>query len=323
MGPVEAASRGARSALLAAPAWQIWGALLIVYVVWGSTYLGIRIVVETMPPMFALGIRFGISAVIIGVILVIRKGPGVLRITRRQLLGALLIGSLLLGIGNGGVMLGERDVPSALAALIIGVIPLVVLVMRRLMGEAIVRTQVVGVAAGLLGLAVLVAPLGLSGTVAPLGILLLLGSTIGWAYGSVLSRVVSLPSDLVRDHVLRVHRGLPVRARRGRAHGRVVERATSHLVDGVAGRARVPHRVRVAHRVLGLHVAPPARAGLARHDLRVRQPGGGGRPRLVRAGRDHHAHDAHRRVHVLASVAIIIRLQRPSGAATEPVPEAA
>ncbi len=189
------ASRGAKSALLAAPAWQIWGALLIVYVVWGSTYLGIRIVVETMPPMFTLGIRFGLSAVIIGVILVIRKGPGVLRITRQQLLGSLLIGSLLLGIGNGGVMLGERDVPSALAALIIGVIPLVVLVMRRLMGEAIVRTQVVGVAAGLLGLVVLVAPLGLSGTVAPLGIVLLLGSTIGWAYGSVMSRVVSLPSD--------------------------------------------------------------------------------------------------------------------------------
>ena len=163
--------------------------------VWGSTYLGIRIVVETMPAMLALGIRFGLAAVIMGVVLVIRKGPGVLRVTRQQLLGALLIGTLLLGIGNGGVMLGERDVPSAMAALMIGVIPLVVLVIRRLMGEVIDRTQVVGVTAGLLGLVVLVAPLGLSGTVAPLGILLLLGSTIGWAYGSVMSRVVQLPAD--------------------------------------------------------------------------------------------------------------------------------
>ena len=193
--PAAAAVRGARSALLPAAAWQVWGALLIVYVVWGSTYLGIRIVVETMPAMLALGIRFGLAAVIMGVVLVIRKGPGVLRVTRQQLLGALLIGTLLLGIGNGGVMLGERDVPSALTALIIGVIPLVVLVIRRSMGEAIARNQIIGVTAGLLGLVILVAPLGLSGTVAPLGIVLLLGSTIGWAGGSVMSRVVRLPPD--------------------------------------------------------------------------------------------------------------------------------
>jgi len=187
--------RRARTALLPAPAWQVWGALLIVYVVWGSTYLGIRIVVETMPPLLSLGIRFGLAAVIMGTVLVIRRGPRVLRVTRAELLGALLIGGLLLGIGNGGVMLGERDVPSAMAALIVGVIPLVVLIIRRLMGETIDRTQVIGVTAGLIGLVVLVAPLGLSGTVAPLGIFLLLGSTIGWAYGSVLSRVVRLPRD--------------------------------------------------------------------------------------------------------------------------------
>jgi drug/metabolite transporter (DMT)-like permease len=187
--------RRARTALLAAPAWQVWGALLIVYVVWGSTYLGVRIVVETMPPLFALGMRFGLAAVIMGAILVVRKGPRVLLISRPQLRGALLIGALLLGIGNGGVMLGERDVPSGLAALMIGVIPLVVLIIRRLMGEAIDRNQVAGVTVGMIGLVILVAPLGLDGSVAPLGILLLLGSTIGWAYGSVLSRVVQLPPD--------------------------------------------------------------------------------------------------------------------------------
>ena len=178
-----------------APAWQIWGAMLIVYVVWGSTYLGIRIVVETMPPLLTLGIRFGIAAAIMGVILAIRSGPGVLRVTRQELLGSLLIGALLLGIGNGGVMLGERDVPSGLTALILGVIPLIVLIIRRIMGERIDRIQVIGVTAGLVGLVVLVAPLGVDGTVALVGIVLLLGSTIGWAYGSVLSRQVALPRD--------------------------------------------------------------------------------------------------------------------------------
>ncbi len=184
-----------RSALREAPSWQIWGALLIVYVVWGSTYLGIRIVVETMPPLFALGLRFGIAALIMGIILVIRKGPRVLRVTRAELLGALLIGTLLLGVGNGGVMLGEETVPSGLAALIIGVVPLLVLVMRRLQGERIERTQMIGVVGGLLGLVILLAPLGMSGSVAPVGIALLLLSTIGWSYGSVISGRRRLPRD--------------------------------------------------------------------------------------------------------------------------------
>ncbi len=187
--------RAATSALQVAPAWQVWGALLIVYVVWGSTYLGIRIVVESMPPMFTIGIRFAAAALIMGVILMVRHGPAVLRVSRSQLLGAMLIGGLLLGLGNGGVVLGERDVPSGLAALIVGVVPLVVLIIRRSMGERIDRIQVVGVTGGLLGLVILIAPLGLSGAVKPLGLGLLLASTVAWSYGSVLSRRVRLPRD--------------------------------------------------------------------------------------------------------------------------------
>src|SRR6186713_2686980 len=114
----------------AAPAWQVWAALLIVYVVWGSTYLGIRVVVETMPALISGGIRFAICAVLMGLILAIRKGPGALRVPRQEAMGALFIGALLLGVGNGGVILAERDVPSGLTALIVGVVPLVVLVMR-------------------------------------------------------------------------------------------------------------------------------------------------------------------------------------------------
>ena len=184
-----------RGRALEAPAWQVWAALLIVYVVWGSTYLGIRVVIETMPPLLAGGIRFGLSAAIMGVILALRHGPGVLRVTRAEASGALLIGALLLGVGNGGVMLAERDVPSGLAALIVGVVPLVVLVMRRLRGDRIERVQLLGVVGGAVGLVILVAPLGLSGEVAPLGLALLLGSTLGWSYGSVISRHTRLPRD--------------------------------------------------------------------------------------------------------------------------------
>lgn len=178
-----------------AAGWQVWAALLIVYVVWGSTYLGIRVVVETMPPLISGGIRFAVCAVLMGLILAIRRGPGTLRVSREEARGALFIGALLLGVGNGGVLLAERDVPSGLTALIVGVVPLVVLVMRRLRGEHIERIQVVGVLGGAMGLVVLVAPLGLAGDVAPLGLLLLLGSVTGWAYGSIASSHTSLPRD--------------------------------------------------------------------------------------------------------------------------------
>jgi drug/metabolite transporter (DMT)-like permease len=164
-------------------------------VVWGSTYLFIRIVIETMPALLSGGIRFAICSVLMGLILAIRKGPRALRVSRTEARGALFIGALLLGVGNGGVLLAERDVPSGLTALIVGVVPLVVLVMRRLRGERIERIQAMGVLGGALGLVVLVAPLGLTGEVAPLGLLILLCSVTGWAYGSISSGHIALPRD--------------------------------------------------------------------------------------------------------------------------------
>ncbi len=178
-----------------APAWQVWVGLLIVYIVWGSTYLGIRVVVETMPPLIAVGIRFLLAAAIMGVALVLLRGLSVLRVGRPELGGAVLVGALLLGGGNGGVMLGERDVPSGIAALIVGIVPVMVLIVRRLTGEAIDRVQALGVAGGLVGLVVLVAPLGLSGDVAPLGIAFLVASTVSWSLGSVASSRIRMPRD--------------------------------------------------------------------------------------------------------------------------------
>ena len=67
---------------------RIWVALGIVYVVWGSTYLGIAIAIETMPPMLSGALRFLTAALLLGAFLLIRKGPGVFRMTRRQFAGA-------------------------------------------------------------------------------------------------------------------------------------------------------------------------------------------------------------------------------------------
>src|SRR5580765_3771176 len=97
----------------------VWVALVTVYLVWGSTYLGIRVVVETAPPLLAMGVRFLAAGLLLAAVLVVRKGPRVLAVTRRQLGGAALVGVLLLLCGNGGVAVAEQTVPSGIAALLV------------------------------------------------------------------------------------------------------------------------------------------------------------------------------------------------------------
>lgn len=178
-----------------APSWLVWAALLVIYVVWGSTYLAIRLVVETMPPLLAASGRFLTAGLIIAIVLAVRHGPGVLRLSRAEISGAGFVGVALLLGGNGLVSLGERDVPSGLAALIIAVVPLWVVILRLLGAERIRRGTLVGVALGIVGVAVLVVPRGFSGSVAAVGMLMLVGSGASWAVGSYYSRRVALPRN--------------------------------------------------------------------------------------------------------------------------------
>lgn len=179
----------------AAPEWQIWAALLVIYVVWGSTYLAIRVVVETMPPLLSAGVRFLIAAVILSAYVALRRGPAALRLSRREWVGAGFVGLALLLGGNGLVMLGERDVPSALAALIVAVIPLYVVLLRFLFKERVGAMTVIGVLIGFVGVAVLIVPRGIDGTVAVGGMVLLLLAPASWSVGTYFSKRVELPSD--------------------------------------------------------------------------------------------------------------------------------
>lgn len=178
-----------------APPWLVWAALLVIYVVWGSTYLAIRLVVETMPPLLAASGRFLTAGLVIGAVLVVRHGPRVVRLTRAEMAGSTFVGVALLLGGNGLVSLGERDVPSGLAALIIAIVPLWVVMLRMLSAEQVRRGTLVGVVLGILGVAVLVVPRGLSGSVATAGMLMLIVSGACWSIGSYYSRRLALPPD--------------------------------------------------------------------------------------------------------------------------------
>ena len=180
----------------AAPEWQIWAALLVIYIVWGSTYLGIRVVVTGgMPPLLSAGVRFLAAAVVLLAFVALRKGPSSLRLSRREWLGAGFVGLALLLGGNGLVMLGEVTVPSALAALIIAVIPLYVVVLRFIFGERVPAATLLGVIVGFIGVAFLIVPRGIDGSVDLGGMLILLLAPLSWSIGTYFSKRVDLPAD--------------------------------------------------------------------------------------------------------------------------------
>jgi drug/metabolite transporter (DMT)-like permease len=172
---------------------NIWLALGVVYVVWGSTYLAIAIAVETLPPLLYSGVRFSLAGLILATWLAFRRVD--LRISRRELGGAAAVGILMLASGNGLVSVAERTVPSGVAALIVASIPLWIVLYRMIAGDHVRRDLLAGVLLGLLGVAILVIPGGLNGTIDPFGALLLFGATLSWALGTFLSPRLSTPRN--------------------------------------------------------------------------------------------------------------------------------
>ena len=184
----------------AAPtAVAVWTALITVYLVWGSTYLAIRVVVDTAPPLLAMGARFLAAGLLLASFLLLRRGRSALRVTRRQLGGAALVGILLLLCGNGGVAVAEQTVPSGIAALLVAATPLWLVVLRRLARDRIARLTLVGTLVGFVGIAVLVLPGGLTSPdgspVRAWGLVVVVVAAASWALGSFLSSRIPMPGD--------------------------------------------------------------------------------------------------------------------------------
>jgi drug/metabolite transporter (DMT)-like permease len=176
------------------PAWQVWTGLWIVYLVWGSTYLAIRIMVETMPPLLGAGARFAVAGAVLLAVLAVRRGIRAVRPTRAALLSSLLVGLLLPG-ANAVVTVAEQEVPSNMAALLIASVPLWVIVLRRLAGEEVSKRSIGAVLVGFAGVALLIRPGEQSGDATVLGLLACVGAAVMWASGSFASPRLSLPRD--------------------------------------------------------------------------------------------------------------------------------
>ncbi len=173
--------------------WRIWTALGIVYLVWGSTYLAIKISVETLPPLLSAGLRFTVAGVLLGSILAIRRTP--LRVPWRQATAAAGIGVVLLACGVGLVTVAETRIDSSVAAMIAGSVPLQVILWRTLAREHVATATRVAAVGGLGGLVLIIGPAGISGGSAAIGLAIMLCGSIAWSTGSFVSRRLPLPKD--------------------------------------------------------------------------------------------------------------------------------
>lgn len=164
-------------------------ALVSVYVIWGATYLGMRVALQSFPPFLLAGIRFVIAG---GVMTLFLRARGASLPTRKQWLGSVLIGTLLFLGGNGGVTLAEQWVASGLAAVAVGAVPLWAALFAGFFGRWPTRREWIGLLVGFAGLVLLNFGHAMSATNL-LGPIVLLLSPVCWASGSILSQHISLP----------------------------------------------------------------------------------------------------------------------------------
>jgi drug/metabolite transporter (DMT)-like permease len=172
---------------------SLWTALVTVYFVWGSTYFGIKVTVETMPPLLSAGARFVTAALLLAVTLALLGRS--LRVERREGLAAVGLGVLLLTFGVGVVTLAETRIDSIVAAMIAGSVPLQIVIMRTATGDRVARPTRLAALVGLVGLALIVIPKGTHGGSTALGLVIMLAASISWTTGSFVSPKLRLPAD--------------------------------------------------------------------------------------------------------------------------------
>lgn len=173
---------------------KVWAGLATIYVVWGSTFLAIAVVVRDVPPFLSMAMRhLCAGAIVFAWVLVRRREREPLG--WRQWGAAFVFGGGLFLVGHGALAWAQQDVPSGVAALLVGTIPLwFAIVARIVLGERLGGRAFAGLLLGFAGLALLVDPSGEEGA-EPIGALVIVLGALGWVAGSVYSQRSPLPKD--------------------------------------------------------------------------------------------------------------------------------
>lgn len=173
----------------------VLAAFAVIYIVWGSTYLAIRVAIESMPPFLMAGTRFLIAGALMYGWSRLRGAPRPRRVAWRA---ALLLGALFLLGGNGGVVWAEQHVASGLAAVLVALMPIWTAIVEwvRPGGRRPGLMTTAGLLTGFVGVALLLAP-GSAGAapIHPVGAAVLIAASLSWAIGSVISKGMPLPES--------------------------------------------------------------------------------------------------------------------------------
>jgi drug/metabolite transporter (DMT)-like permease len=175
---------------------QIALAFVSIYTIWGSTYLGIRFAIQSIPPFLMAGIRFIIAG---GVILSWAAAKGIPPANWANWRGAAIVGGLLLLGGNGGVTWAEQTVPSSLAAVLITTVPIWMVIVELFEKDRKLPTShvIIGLIVGFAGVVFLVGPTGYAGgsSLNLLGAAVIILAGLSWAIGSVYSKHTPQPKS--------------------------------------------------------------------------------------------------------------------------------
>lgn len=188
--PDSSSGRPARAAL-------VW-AFAAVYLIWGSTYLAIRIAIETLPPFFMAAVRFLLAGAIL---MTWARWRGADWPTRKEWRNTAVVGFMLLTVGNGAVVWAEQWVASGLAALLIATTPIWIVLVDWVFGDGVRPGPwlVLGLVWGLMGVGLLVSGqgMGLSTPQERIGAIVVLAGSFSWAAGSIFARDAAMPSSPV------------------------------------------------------------------------------------------------------------------------------
>lgn len=181
-----------------APRWLILCAFAAVYIIWGSTYLGIKYAIQTLPPFIMSGTRFLIAGIILYTFAFFKKAPAPQKVHWKN---AAILGALMLLCGNGIVVWAEHFIDSGTAALLITLEPIwIVLLLWLMAGQKPSLVISIGVATGIAGMVLLSGTLSLSGftKVDLRGVIGISFSTLAWAIGSLYSLKANIPSSAIQ-----------------------------------------------------------------------------------------------------------------------------